>query len=282
MAQAATPGLGVASSLSRRWSSGDCDSRTACSLPISAKCQALDSQPVRHATSWPLHAQPHAAAIRRVKGVLDELMTEKGFPSVTIDHVVTPVAGGPKLVNVTFTVDKGPKLRIRRVEFVGNSAISDGTLQRKLKENKPKGILSWITGGGTFKETAFEEDAARVVDYYQREGYAKARVGQPDLRVLEDSKAIVSTASSAVSALEVLGREAFDVIVSDIAMPNGDGYELISEVRTRGIDTPALAVTALARAEDRRKAMSSGYQAHVAKPVETEELLGTVASLIAR
>jgi len=101
-------------------------------------------------------------------------------------------------------------------------------------------------------------------------------------RVLEDSKAIVRTASSAVAALEVLRRESFDVIVSDIAMPNGDGYELISEVRTRGIETPALAVTALARAEDRRKAMSSGYQAHVAKPVETEELLGTVASLIAR
>jgi outer membrane protein insertion porin family len=128
-----------------------------------------------------------AAAIRRVKGVVDELMTEKGFPNATIEHVVTPVAGGPKLVNVTFKVDKGPKMRIRRVEFVGNSAISDGTLQRKLKENKPKGFLSWITGGGTFKETAFEEDAARVVDYYQREGYAKARVGQPDLRVIEDS-----------------------------------------------------------------------------------------------
>jgi outer membrane protein insertion porin family len=125
--------------------------------------------------------------IRQVKSVLDELMTEKGFPNASITHQVTEVAGGPKLVNVTFNVAEGPKTKIRRVEFIGNTAVSDGTLQRKLKENKPKGILSWITGGGTFKETAFEEDAARVVDYYQRKGYAKARIGQPELKVIEDS-----------------------------------------------------------------------------------------------
>jgi outer membrane protein insertion porin family len=128
------------------------------------------------------------SAIRRVKSVLDDLMTEKGFSNATIGHKVTPVAGGPKLVNVTFTIDEGPKMKIRKVDFIGNTAVSDGKLQRKLKENKPKGILSWITGGGTFKETAFEEDAARVVDYYQRKGYAKARIGQPEIKVIADSK----------------------------------------------------------------------------------------------
>jgi outer membrane protein insertion porin family len=129
-----------------------------------------------------------AAAIRRVKTVVDELMTEKGFANAEITHTVVPVADNPKLVNVTFNVSKGPKNRIRRVDFVGNTAMSDGTLERKMKENKPKGFLSWITGGGTFKETAFEEDAARVVDFYQREGYAKARVGQPEIKILEDSQ----------------------------------------------------------------------------------------------
>ena len=82
------------------------------------------------------------------------------------------MAGGPKLVNITFNVDEGPKIKIRKVEFIGNTAIGDGTLQRKLKENKPKGILSFITGSGTYKETAFEEDADRVVEYYQNAGYA--------------------------------------------------------------------------------------------------------------
>ncbi len=126
--------------------------------------------------------------VRRIKTVVREIMAEKGFSNAEVTHTVTPVEGGPKLVNVTFHVDKGPKIRIRSIDFVGNSAIGDGTLQRKLKENKPKGILSWITGGGTYKEAEFEEDAAKVVDHYRNHGYAKARVGNPELNVLEDSK----------------------------------------------------------------------------------------------
>ncbi len=126
--------------------------------------------------------------IRRVKGVLRDMMAEKGFTNAEITHKVTPVAGGPKLVNVTFGISEGPKIKIRTVEFVGNEAVGDGALQRKMKENKPKGILSFITGGGTYKEKQFEEDAAKVVEHYQNEGYARARVGQPELKVLENTK----------------------------------------------------------------------------------------------
>jgi outer membrane protein insertion porin family len=126
--------------------------------------------------------------IRRVKSVLREMMAEKGFTNAVIGHELTPVAGGPKLVNVTFNIDEGPKIRIRSVDFIGNSAMGNRTLQRRLKSNKPRGWLSWITGGGTYKEAEFEEDAARVVEHYHNQGYAQARVGQPDLRVLEDSR----------------------------------------------------------------------------------------------
>src|SRR5688572_6972826 len=128
------------------------------------------------------------SSIRRVKGVLRELMAEKGFTNAEINHKVTPVAGGPKLVNVTFTVGEGPKIKIREVDFIGNTAMSDGKLEKKMKENKPKGILSFITGGGTYKESMFEEDAARVVEYYQNEGYPQARVGNPEIKTLEDAK----------------------------------------------------------------------------------------------
>jgi outer membrane protein insertion porin family len=126
--------------------------------------------------------------IRRVEGVLRSLMAEKGFTNAEISHKVTPVAGGPKLVNVTFNVSEGPKIKIRRVDFVGNQAIGDGTLQRKLKENKPKGILSFITGGGTYKEAEFEADADKVMEYYQNRGYVRARVGQPELKLIENTK----------------------------------------------------------------------------------------------
>ncbi len=101
-------------------------------------------------------------------------------------------------------------------------------------------------------------------------------------RVLEENEAAVRTALSSKAALAILAKEGFDVIVSDIGMPNGDGYELIADARALGIHIPAIALTAFARAEDRMRAMSSGYQAHLAKPVETDELLGTVASLVER
>ena len=127
-------------------------------------------------------------SIRRVEGVLREMMAEKGFTNAEVGHKVSPVSGGPKLVNVTFTVGEGPKVKIRDVEFIGNEAISDGTLQKKMKENKPKGLFGFISGGGTYKEAMFEEDAARVVEYYQNQGYPQARVGNPEIKTLEDSK----------------------------------------------------------------------------------------------
>ena len=125
--------------------------------------------------------------IRRVKSVLDQMMAEKGFTNADISHTVTPVAGGPKLVNVTFHIKDGPKIKIRDIDFVGNTAITDGELQKKLKENKPKGMISFITGTGTYKESMFEEDAARVTEFYRNEGYVRARVGQPELKILEDT-----------------------------------------------------------------------------------------------
>jgi outer membrane protein insertion porin family len=127
--------------------------------------------------------------IRRVEGVLRELMAEKGFTNAEVNHRVTPVTGGPKLVNVTFIVGEGPKLKIRDVEFVGNQALSDGKLEKRIKENKPKNpFYGWISGGGTYKENAFEEDAAKVVEYYQNHGYPQARVGQPEIKTLENTK----------------------------------------------------------------------------------------------
>ena len=131
------------------------------------------------------------AAIRRVETVLDQMMTDKGFANSKVTHTLTPVAGGPKLVNVTFVVSEGPKDKIARLDIVGNTAVSDGTIKKQIKENKPKRsffMLGFLRGGGTWKETAFEEDAARVVDYYQGKGYAKARVGEPEVKVLRESK----------------------------------------------------------------------------------------------
>lgn len=101
--------------------------------------------------------------------------------------------------------------------------------------------------------------------------------------ILEGCGADVIAAASADEALAALERWRPDALVSDIAMPVKDGYELIREVRSRrpeqGGKIPAVAVTAYARAEDRVRALASGFQMHVAKPVDPNELIAVVASL---
>ena len=110
---------------------------------------------------------------------------------------------------------------------------------------------------------------------------------QPDAllmirRMLEDHDARVLTASTAQAALDFLASDTFDVIISDIGMPGLDGYDFIAEVRKRGIDTPAVAWTALARREDRSKAFAAGYQAHLSKPVDSHVLLAALSQLTKR
>jgi CheY-like chemotaxis protein len=105
-------------------------------------------------------------------------------------------------------------------------------------------------------------------------------------RVLERCGARVFLASSAREALGLVTNERPDMIVSDIGMPDEDGYEFIRKVRSLpaedGGRTPAAALTAFARAEDRTRALRAGYQTHVAKPVEPTELTAVVASLATR
>ncbi|HEV7890606.1 MAG TPA: PAS domain S-box protein [Pyrinomonadaceae bacterium] len=97
------------------------------------------------------------------------------------------------------------------------------------------------------------------------------------------SGAEVKTATSAAAALKELGVRAFDVIVSDIAMPVVDGYELMRRVRaldeSNGGQTPSVALTAYAGDSDRAQALRSGFQRHLAKPVEPGDLLEVIADL---
>jgi len=94
----------------------------------------------------------------------------------------------------------------------------------------------------------------------------------------------VRVAQSANDALQSISTWRPEVIVSDISMPEIDGYEFIRRLRAlpedQGGRVPALALTAYARLEDAAKAMSSGYQAHIAKPINPEELSAAIARLL--
>jgi PAS domain S-box-containing protein len=105
-------------------------------------------------------------------------------------------------------------------------------------------------------------------------------------RVLEQCKAEVVTAASAAEGLELIKQHKPDILISDIGMPITDGYQFLRQVRklprNEGGRTPAIALTAFARSEDRTRAMLAGYQVHIAKPLEAQELLATVGSLAGR
>jgi CheY-like chemotaxis protein len=104
--------------------------------------------------------------------------------------------------------------------------------------------------------------------------------------ILSAHGATVVTCESADAILATLERDRPDVLISDIEMPGGDGYQLIRALRLREEDAdariPAIALTGATRAEDRIRLLSAGFQLHMPKPVDPSELVVAVAALAAR
>jgi len=110
-----------------------------------------------------------------------------------------------------------------------------------------------------------------------------ADVLEVERRLLSECGAAVTTAGSAQEALQHLQSGTFDALLSDLSMPDMDGYALIGAIRSSyGLDAgqlPAAAVTAFVRAEDRQRALQAGYQACLQKPVDARALARTVLDL---
>ena len=152
-------------------------------------------------------------------------------------------------------------------------------------------------GGGERASTAGESepaDAAAVVSPSALVRLDGLRVlvvdDEADARrvlvmVLEQVGAIVTAASSVREAIEALPEARPDVLVSDLGMPEQDGFDLIRQVRAQGYDArdlPAVALTAFAHKDDARQALVAGFQVHVSKPVDPHDLTSIIASLAGR
>ncbi|HEU4509321.1 MAG TPA: response regulator, partial [Pyrinomonadaceae bacterium] len=96
----------------------------------------------------------------------------------------------------------------------------------------------------------------------------------------------VTSTKSAAEALNVFADEPPDLMVSDIGMPDEDGYQLMRKIRARpkeqGGLAPAIALTGYASRKDRERALDAGYQQHMAKPIEQTELIAAIAALVGR
>jgi PAS domain S-box-containing protein len=103
-------------------------------------------------------------------------------------------------------------------------------------------------------------------------------------RILADCQARVALAANAREALELFLAEPPDLLISDLGMPDMDGFELLSRVRAldreRGGCVPAIALTAFARSEDRLRALEAGFSTHISKPVEPGALIAAVAGIV--
>jgi CheY-like chemotaxis protein len=101
--------------------------------------------------------------------------------------------------------------------------------------------------------------------------------------ILEEAGAVVTTPLSAREGLATLQRERPALLLSDISMPENDGFWLIAQIRAlspeRGGKTPAAALTSLTSAEDRARILRAGFQHHISKPIEPEMLVAVVALL---
>jgi CheY-like chemotaxis protein len=102
--------------------------------------------------------------------------------------------------------------------------------------------------------------------------------------VLEQCDSTVTLAENAREALAALSARTFDALVSDIGMPEVDGYAMIRAIRALPMDSasrvPAIALTAYARSEDRTAALRAGFDMHLTKPIEPSELLVVIATLV--
>lgn len=101
-------------------------------------------------------------------------------------------------------------------------------------------------------------------------------------RILQECHADVLVAKNGRDALHMLKISPPDVLISDIGMPEIDGYELLRRARAAGCQIPAVALTAFARAEDRTQALEAGFQVHLTKPIEARDLVAVVANLAGR
>ncbi len=121
-----------------------------------------------------------------------ELYLEKGFYLAEVDYDVKPNATSPDQADVTFKIREFAKVQVKKITFLGNSALSDAELSQ-IMATREGDWFSFVTSFGNFKEEAFEADLQRLTAYYYDKGYVQVQVGLPTIRLSRDKRYLYIT-----------------------------------------------------------------------------------------
>ncbi|MBP6702967.1 MAG: outer membrane protein assembly factor BamA [Vicinamibacteria bacterium] len=122
---------------------------------------------------------------RRAEDVIREMLKEKGRLFGTVKHEARTIGGSGE--QVTFTIDDGPKTKIKAINFENNSVYSDGRLRGEMKKLKQAGFwnLSWLSGKATYNDEKWGEDQELLRDHYLNAGYVTASIGEPKITYVD-------------------------------------------------------------------------------------------------
>jgi len=130
------------------------------------------------------------AAVTSAVQQLESIYRKKGYYRIKVETRTQPSGEGE--VQLIFIIDEGEKHYVSSVKFTGNESISDSKLKRQL-ETKARNIFSLITGSGKLVEETLQEDRQRILNYYQNNGYLKARAGNPEVNLIESQRKLEIT-----------------------------------------------------------------------------------------
>ncbi|MBX7186351.1 MAG: outer membrane protein assembly factor BamA [Vicinamibacteria bacterium] len=122
---------------------------------------------------------------RRAEDVIREMLKEKGRLFGTVKHEAKTIGGSGE--EVTFTIDDGPKTKIKAINFENNKVFSDGRLRGEMKKLKQAGFwnLSWLSGKATYNEEKWGEDQELLREHYLNAGYVTASIGEPKISYVD-------------------------------------------------------------------------------------------------
>ncbi|MFO1462357.1 MAG: outer membrane protein assembly factor BamA [bacterium] len=144
---------------------------------------------IREAITVKVNAPPDNRKLADSKEKIKEIYSKEGYGATTIETEVREKGGTRELV---FKINESKAEVVRGVNFEGNTVFSDGKLRRMIRTKK-KGILSFLTGSGKYREEQIEQDIALITYNYLNKGYMKVRVGQPKVEYSEKEKGLILT-----------------------------------------------------------------------------------------